>query len=113
MDKKTLYEKAEKAINHAFEMAKTSVKTFSEKAGETAHVAKLLLDKTTLEHRVTKQFAQLGNRIYEKALREGKSPAIQDPEIKNLIEETKKLDIELSRVEATIEGKRREKKSKK
>ena len=69
MDKKTLYDKAEKAINQAFEAAKQSVKVVSEKAGEAAHVTKLLIEKATLEHRVTKQFAQLGSRIYEKALR--------------------------------------------
>lgn len=113
MDKKTLYDKAEKAINQAFEAAKQSVKVVSEKAGEAAHVTKLLIEKATLEHRVTRQFAQLGNRIYEKALREGKTVSPQDAEIKDLIEETKKLDVELAQVEATIERERKEKQLKK
>ena len=113
MDKKTLYEKTEKAINQAFEAAKQSVKIVSEKAGEAAHITKLLINKAKLEHCVSKQFAQLGSRVYEKALRENKTISLQDNEIKSLIEETKKLDVELARVEATIESERREKAAKK
>ena len=109
MNKKTLYEKAEKAINQAFEVAKQSVKIVSEKAGEAAHVTRLLIEKATLEHRVTKQFAQLGSRIYEKTLREGKGVSHQDAEIKDLIDETKKLDVELAQVEAIIERERKQK----
>ena len=103
MDRKTLSEKAEKAINQAFEATKQSIKTVSEKAGEAAHVTKLLIEKVTLEHRVSRKFAELGSRVYEKALREGKTISFSDADLKGLIEETKKLDIDLARVEATLE----------
>lgn len=109
MDRKTLSEKAEKAINQAFEAAKQSIKIVSEKAGEAAHVTKLLIERTALEHRVSKKFAQLGSRVYEKALREGKNISLSDAEIKSLIEETKKLDIDLARVEATLKQEHKEK----
>ena len=62
--KHTLYDKTEKAINRAFEVAKHSVKTVSEKAGEAALVTKLLIEKAGLEHRVSKKFAELGNKIF-------------------------------------------------
>ncbi len=110
MDKKTLYEKAEKAFNQAFDATKQSVKLVSEKAGEAAHVTKLLIDKATLEHRVTKEFAQLGNRIYVRAVRQGKGIEANDPEIKKLIDGIKRLDSELGQVEATLEKERKEKK---
>ena len=113
MDKKTLYEKAEKAINQAFDATKQSVKVVSEKAGEAAHITRLLIEKATLEHRVTRQFAQLGNRIYERSQREGKSVSPQDPEIRDIIEETKKLDVELSQVEAALEIERKGKRVRK
>ncbi len=113
MDKKTLYEKAEKAINQAFDATKQSVKVVSEKAGEAAYITKLLIEKATLEHRVTRQFAQLGSRVYEKSLREGKSISPQDQEIRDLIEETKKLDVELSQVEAALEMERKGKRVRK
>ena len=109
MDKKTLYEKTEKAINQAFEAAKQSVKTVSEKAGEAAHVTKLLIEKATLEHRISKKFAELGNRVYEKSLREGQNAAFSDSDIKNIIQDTTKLDVELSQVEATLEQERKTK----
>ena len=109
MDKKTLYEKAEKAINHAFDTAKVSVKTVSEKAGEAAQITKLLIEKATLEHKVSKKFAELGSRIYEKAVREGKkAPGIFDEDFKKLIEETKKLDGDLAQVEAALEEERKQ-----
>ncbi len=112
MKKNSIYEKAERAINQAFETAKYSVKAVSEKAGEAAHVTKLLIEKAKLEHRVSRQFAQLGNRIYEKALREGKTLSLADKDIRSLIEETRKLDVELAQVEATLERERKEKQAK-
>ncbi len=102
MDKKEFYEKAEKALNTAFETAKKSAKIVAEKAGEAAHVTKLLVEKATLEHKVTKQFARIGGRVYEKAAHEGQVSTAQDSEIKNLIEETKKLETELAQVEAAL-----------
>ena len=106
MDKENLHKKAEQAINQAFDMAKFSAKVFSEKAGETANTTKLLIEKMTLEHKVTKQFAKLGNCIYEKSTRQGKSVSTSDREIKGLIDETKKLDSKLAAVEATLDKER-------
>ena len=109
METKTLYQKAEKAINQAFEVAKKSVKTMSEKAGEAAHVSKLLIEKATLEHRVSKKFAELGSKVFEKALKgnEDVPVSLEDAEISGLIEETKKLDTQLNRVEAELASERK------
>jgi hypothetical protein len=112
MDKGDLYRKTEQVLNQAFEVAKQSVKALSEKAGEAAHVTGLLLEKATLEHRVGKKFAELGHRVYTKAMREGKSLAISDAEIKEILKDTQKLETELAEVEATIERERRQKKEK-
>ena len=82
MDKKDIYQKAEKAINSAFETAKHSVKVLSEKAGEAAHVTKLLIEKATLEHKVSRKFAELGGRVYEKAVRKGEKISFKDDELR-------------------------------
>jgi hypothetical protein len=111
MEKDSLYEKAEKAINNAFETAKHSVKTVSEKAGEAAYVTKLLIEKAGLEHRVSKKFAELGSRVYEKALRKGEGISADDKEIKSLIDATQRLDIELAQVEAELEKEKQRLKS--
>lgn len=111
MDKKDIYEKAEKAINIAFDTAKQSVKVLSEKAGEAAQVTKLLIEKATLEHKVSKKFAELGGRVYEKAIREGEEVSFKDGELKELIEQTKNLDVELAQIEATIERERQQRKA--
>lgn len=110
MDKQELYQRAEKALNQAFEAAKKSAKLVAQKAGEAAHVTKLLVEKATLEHRVTKQFTRLGGCVYEKAAREGREPFLDDPEVRNLVEETKKLEDELSQVESTLQSELKQKK---
>ena len=104
MDKKELFEKAEQALNQAFVAAKKSVKLVAEKAGEAAHVTKLLVEKVSLEHRVTKQLTRLGGRVYEKTAREGGSSSLlEDPEVQSLLDETKELEEELAQVEAALE----------
>ena len=104
MDKKSLYEKVEKAFNQAFEAAKQSMKVVSEKAGEAASVTKLHLEKAALEHRVSKKFAQLGNAVYEKAVRHGENSLdLTEGEFEKLIKETQDLDQDLARLEAEIE----------
>lgn len=103
MDKKEFFEKAEKALNQAFDTAKKSVKLVAEKAGEAAQVTKLLVEKVSLEHQVNRQFTRLGGRVYEKMADEAKTPLIRDPEIQDLVNGVRKLEAELSQVERTLE----------
>jgi len=109
MDKKTLYEKAERAFNQAFEATKQSVKLVSEKAGEAAHVTRLLIEKAALEHRVTKKFAQIGSNVYDRFAQGEKALDLQAENIQVLLEDTKKLEVELAQVEATLESEKKEK----
>lgn len=110
MDKKSLYEKAEKAFNQAFEAAKVSVKTVSEKAGEAAQITKLLIEKAALEHKVTKKFAQLGSRVYDGARQEGASVDLNEAGVQGLLNEIRQIEIELAKVEAALENEQRNKK---
>ena len=110
MDKQELYQRAEKALNQAFETARKSIKIVAEKAGEAAQVTKLLVEKVTLEHKVTKQFARLGGCVYEKAARPGEADLLQDPEVRNLVEETQRLEADLARVEGSLAGEFKQKK---
>ena len=111
MDKRELYQKAEKALNQAFETAKKSVAIVAEKAGEAAQVTKLLVQKATLEHRVTKQFARLGGCVYEKLAREGRQSLAHDSEVQSLMEETQRLEAELTQIEAALDREKSGKKS--
>ena len=111
MEKQEFFEKAERALNQAFETAKKSAKVVAEKAGEAAHVTKLFVEKTSLEHRVNRQLVRLGGCVYEKAVRQGKESFLQDSEIRNLIEETQKLEADLARVEANLQQEKKQKKT--
>ena len=101
MEKKELFEKAEKALNQALEAAKKSAKLMADKAGEAAHITKLLVEKVSLEHRVTKQFARLGSCVYEKST-QGEI-AGEDSEVQRLISEAGRLESQLAKVEAELE----------
>lgn len=87
------------------------MKLVAEKAGEAAHVTRLLIEKATLEHRMSKQFARIGSSLYEKAVRQGKGSLLQDSEIRNLVEETQDLESALARVEATLETEKKQKRA--
>lgn len=107
MDKKEFYEKSEKIINETFETVKKYAKVVAEKTGEAAHITKLLIQKANLEHQLTKGFSQLGGKIYQKTVRQGEAVSMEDPEIKKILEETKKVDTELSQIEAVLEKERK------
>ena len=107
MDKKEFYAKSEKIINETFETVKKYAKVVAEKTGEAAHVTKLLIQKATLEHQLTKAFSQLGSQIYQKSVRQGEAIELQAPEIQKVIGEIKKLDTEHGQVEAVLEKERK------
>lgn len=107
MDKKEFYKKSEKIINETFVKVKWYAKVAAEKAGEAAHITKLLLEKVALEHQLAKRLSQLGSKVYQEAVREGKTISLEDSEIKKVVEETKRLDAELAQVEATLEIERK------
>lgn len=110
MDKEEFFQKAERALNQAFEAAKKSARLVAEKTGEAAHVTKLLVEKVSLEHQVNKQFTRLGGRVYKKLNTQTPSPLLQDPEIQGLVQEVKKLETELSKVERSLESETQQKK---
>lgn len=112
MDKKEFYKKSEKIINETFVKVKWYAKVAAEKAGEAAHVSKLLLQKLALEHQLAKRLSQLGSKVYQEAVREGKVISLEDPQIKKIVEETKKIDAQLAQVEASLEVEQKGKSSK-
>jgi len=112
MDKQEFYKKSEKIINETFVKVKWYAKVAAEKAGEAANITKLLLQKLALEHQLAKRLSQLGSKVYEEAVRQGKVISLEDAEIKKIVEETKQLDAELARVEASLEVEQKKKPTK-
>ncbi len=107
MDQKEFWKEIEKALNQGFEAAKTSAKFVSKKAGEAARITKLLAEKFKLEHQIGKKFAELGHKIYDRAVRENIRPEGMDKEVDHLIEEARVLDEKLNSVESKLEDERR------
>jgi hypothetical protein len=100
----TLYNRVTKGMEVALDKASKSVEAIMEKAEDTAEVIKVRLEKTRLEREIAKKFAELGSKLYEKAVREGKEVGIlQEPEVQALIEDLKSMDRELAHAQALIE----------
>jgi hypothetical protein len=100
----TLYDRVVKGMEVALETAQKSVEVLMGKAEDTAEVIKFRLEKTRLEREISKKFAELGSKLYEKAVREGKEAGIlQDAEVQNLIEALKRMDRELAHIQALEE----------
>lgn len=100
----TLYDRVVKGMEVALETAQKSVEALMGKAEDTAEVIKLRLEKTRLEREISRKFAELGSKLYEKAVREGKEAGIlQEPEVQRLIEDLKRMDRELAHTQALME----------
>ncbi|MBU9889380.1 MAG: hypothetical protein KTQ49_05895 [Candidatus Omnitrophica bacterium] len=112
MDKNEFYKKSEKIINETFVKVKWYAKVAAEKAGEAAHTTNLLLQKLSLEHQLAKRLSQLGSKVYQEAVREGKVISLEDALVKKIVEETKQVDTQLAQVEALLEAERKAKPSK-
>jgi hypothetical protein len=100
----TLYDRVVKGMEVALETAQKSVEVLMGKAEDTAEVIKVRLEKARLEREISKKFAEIGSKFYEKAVREGREEGLlQDPEVQNLIESLKRMDRELAHIQALEE----------
>jgi transposase len=100
----TLYDRVVKGMEVALGTAQKSVEVLMEKAEDTAEVIKFRLEKARLEREISKKFAELGSKLYEKVAREGKEEGIlRDTEVQKLIDDLKQLDQELAHIQARME----------
>jgi hypothetical protein len=100
----TLYDRVVKGMEFALETARKSAETLMEKAEDTAEVIKLRLEKARLEREISKRFAELGSKLYEKVAHEGIEEGIlREPDVQTMIEELKHLDSELAHTQAQME----------
>jgi len=100
----TLYDRVVKGMEVALETAQKSVEALMGKAEDTAEVIKFRLEKVRLEREISKKFAELGSKLYEKSVREGREEGIlRDPEVQRLIETLKQMDRELAHIQALEE----------
>lgn len=108
----TLYDRVVKGMEFAMDTARKSAETVMEKAEDTAEVIKYRLEKWRLERETSKKCAQLGGRVYEKAVREGKRESIlEDPEVQRLIDDLKRMEQELAHTQALLEREMEKQKS--
>lgn len=101
----TLYDRVMQGMEFALETARKSAETLMGKAEDTAEEIRLRLEKGRLEREIARKFAELGNKLYEKAMHEGKEDEgiLREPGIQRLIEDIKHMDQELAHTQAQME----------
>ncbi|HOE68477.1 MAG TPA: hypothetical protein PK997_05025 [Candidatus Omnitrophota bacterium] len=113
MDKKEFYAKSEKIINETFQMVKKYAKIVAKKTGEAASVTKLLIQKATMEHQIAKTCSRLGSKVYDRAIRKGETVNLEDPDLKAIVGEIRKLEDQYDDIEKVLETERNKLKSSK
>ena len=113
MDKKEFYAKSEKIINETFQMVKKYAKIVAKKTGEAASVTKLLIQKATMEHQIAKTCSRLGSKVNDRAVRKGETVNLEDPDLKAIIGEIRKLEDQYDDIEKVLETERNKLKSSK
>jgi gas vesicle protein len=84
--------------------------TAYEKTDELARVGKKKIEITGVNRAIERHLSELGGRIYDLIVEQGKSGVIaKDKQVQELIEEVKRLEQELEEKEAEIEAIRGEK----
>lgn len=84
--------------------------TAYEKTDELARVGKKKIEITGVNRAIERHLSELGGRIYDLIVEQGKSGVIaKDTQVQELIEEVKRLEQELEEKEAEIEAIRSEK----
>ena len=104
----TTWERVKAGMDKALEVSGKSAKILAQKAGETARITKLSVESMTLEHQMSKKFAELGNIIYGHARGKKKTAITSDLKAQKVIGEIKKLEDKLNNNHRALE---KEKKS--
>lgn len=105
----TLWRRITEGVDAGLAATLGAVRSASEKAAETTHLAQKKYERGALQTRIMRHFGELGSMIYEKVLREDVKNPIEDSQVQALVEKIKGMDRELAEIEAWLEKEKREK----
>ena len=105
----TSWDRVKEGLDKALEVTRKSAKIIADKAGETAKISKLSVEAMSLEHQMSKKFAELGNLTFRsfKSKKEGALSSLS--KVKTIVEELKKLEGKLEKNHKTMESEKRKK----
>jgi hypothetical protein len=99
----TLWDKVKETLERGLSKASDATMKILETAKEQAEVARLKLRISGIKSKITKEFAELGGRIYQLYLKEGKEDALKDKEVAKIIDRIRSLEEELKETQAELD----------
>lgn len=103
----TTWDRIKDGLDKALEVTRKSAKIITAKAGETAKITKLSIEVMTLEHRMSKKFAELGNLAYQHIKISKKGSFSSQAKVKKIVEETKKVEDKLDTTHKALEAEKK------
>lgn len=96
-------------LDKALTATRKTARIITAKAGETAKITKLSIEGMTLDHRMSKKFAELGNLAYQNMKGKGKEGLLDNAKGKKVFEELKKLEVELNKNHKALQAEKKKK----
>jgi hypothetical protein len=84
--------------------------TIAKKAKEGTEITKYKMEVKKLELKIAREFAELGNKVYELYIKKGEENPLTQQEVKQILEEITNLDRELAQTQAILEKQTKEEK---
>lgn len=103
----TRWDRIKGELDKALAATRKTAKIITAKAGETAKITKLSIEVMTLEHRMSKKFAELGNLAYQHIKDHKKGSLSSQAKVKKIVEETKKVEDKLDATHKALEAEKK------
>ncbi len=105
----TTWDRVKEGLDKALEITRKSAKIITIKAGETAKITKLSVESMTLEHQMSKKFAELGNTTYQLIKTKKEENLSEQLKVKKIVEDIKKLESQLNKTHKALEAEKKKK----
>lgn len=95
----TLWDSSKQAFERILEESKRATELVVESAAEVGSATWARLERARLERALFKRFAELGNRVYEHAGAIATGSVLEEPQVKDVLQEIRNLDNELKKLQ--------------
>jgi len=103
------WDRVKKGLDKALEATRKAAKVVSDKAGETAQITKLSVEAMTLEHQMSKKYAELGNLTYQWIAKDKKGSLTSQAKVEKIVEEAKKIEEKLNKNHRAMQAEKKKK----
>ena len=94
----SLWDRSKQAFERILEESQKATERVVESAAEASGAARARLERARLERVLFKRFAELGNRVYEVANGDATAGILEEPRVRELLQQIRDLDSDLKKL---------------